>query len=213
MNCHSFHEHLQDRLDGGRPELPIGAAEHLRSCPACAGLYGAAERLAVGLRLLTPAAPPSDLGDRIVALVSRRRRPKLSLRPRSRRAVVPLAIAACLLLAIGVRLLLVRRAVQPPVAEPSLGESVAEARKAVVDLTSRTADEAVDRTRQWLPRLPEPTTPKAEDVLGPPVRTLRGAQASVTSGLAPVTDSARRAVDLFLRDLPPMGLSDDKRGL
>jgi hypothetical protein len=82
-----------------------------------------------------------------------------------------------------------------------------------VALTSRTADEAVGRTRGLLPRVSGPIAPRAEDLLGAPARTLRGTAAGVTSGLAPLTDSARRAVGLFFRDLPPMGLGDERRGL
>jgi hypothetical protein len=45
-----------------------------------------------------------------------------------------------------------------------------------------------------------------------PVKSLREAGESVSAGLGPVASSARRAVDLFIRDLSPAGGST-RRGL
>jgi predicted anti-sigma-YlaC factor YlaD len=225
MNCRIFHDHLQRRLDGGEVDVPA-ALGHLRECRECAGLHGAAEKLAEGLRLLAPPVPPADLADRIALRVTRTR----WFRPRARgrrRAVVPLAVAACLLIAIGLRLYLgrgpeakptpsaprepnfARNQEQPATAE-GLRDSVDQARQAVVALTSRATDEAVDQARRLLSDVRPPAVPRPEEVLQPPARTLRQAGAGVTSGLAPVTASARRAVDLFLRDLPPMALGANR---
>jgi hypothetical protein len=218
MNCRAFHDFVQQRLDGVVAEPPDGFDEHRRACPACAALDGAAGRLAEGLRLLAPPAPPPDLAARVAARVARKR---LARPRRRRRVVVPLAVAACLLVAIGTRLWWSRppagsrpgaepgpvtKKQEPPADPVDLRESVAEAGEAVVSLTSRTAGEAVDRTR-WL--WPEaPPTPTPAPPREPPARALREAGAGLSAGLDPMTDSARRAVDLFLRDLPPLPEED-----
>jgi hypothetical protein len=90
---------------------------------------------------------------------------------------------------------------------PSLRESVTE----VAQLTLRKTDQTIGRARNWLPITtskeaapqPAPTTPTAQP--------LREAGSAVTAGLEPVADSARRAFDRFLREIPPVR-SDDKRG-
>jgi hypothetical protein len=131
--------------------------------------------------------------------------------------VVPLALAACLLAAIAARLYWTRRAGPAPEAprpdptqmarpqevpaEPiGIRQSVAEAGQAVASLTSRTAEEAVGEARWLLPRVKtrDLSTPRP----GPSADTLRQAGAGVRAGLEPVTDSARRAVDVFLREVP-----------
>jgi hypothetical protein len=227
MNCRAVHDHLNLRLDGSAGGLPAAAAEHLRDCPACTALHAAAERLIEGLHLLAPPMPPEGLGDRIAARVGRVRRYRPRIRGRRRRAVVPLAVAACLLLAIGARFWLAQRPGQSAPAGSSpeiahrvensavpqgLRNSVAEAREAVAALTSRTAGAAVDHTRWLLPNMLGSAVPRPEKIFEPPTRTLREAGAGVSAGLAPVTDSALRAVDLFRRDLPPMDLGEN-RGL
>jgi predicted anti-sigma-YlaC factor YlaD len=219
MNCRDFHDLVQERLDGGDFDAPPAFDEHLRACPACAALNGAAVRLSEGLRLLAPPAPPPDLAARIVARLTRKGRLR---RPRGRRVAVPLALAACLLVAIAARLYWPRSptpADKPgsgPVVEQKkpappdpvdLRASVDEAKQAVVALTARTADEAVDRARRLLP--PAPATPAPPPA---PAQALREAGEGVSDGLEPVTNSARRAVDLFLRELPPMDLGEN-RGL
>jgi predicted anti-sigma-YlaC factor YlaD len=222
MNCRDFRDLLQERLDGTALDTPPACDEHLRTCPACAALHAAAVRLGEGLRLLAAPTPPPDLADRIADRVLRKR---LWRRPRGRRRVaVPLVLAACLLVAIAARLSWHRNPTSPTAPTPHAGaqqpqppgepvdlrESVDEAKQAVVALTARTADEAVDRTRRLLAPggSPSVSPPPAR----PPAQALREAGEGVSDGLEPVTHSARRAVDLFLRELPPMDFGE-KQGL
>lgn len=227
MNCREFQGLIQSQLDGTPIEEPA-FEEHRRSCADCAALHAAAMRLADGLRVLSPPAPPADLTDRIVARVSklRRFRPRragtLGGRPR-RRVAVPLAVAACLLIALGARLWMQQTTpvtggpqgkdvVQkgPHPAEPAvdLRESVAEAGRAVVNLTSRTAGQAVGPTKSLLSSVSWKALADA-GVPAPelPTQGLREAGAGVKAGLAPLTKTARGAVDQFLRELPA-GLGD-----
>jgi hypothetical protein len=98
-------------------------------------------------------------------------------------------------------------------AVPPLRNAVAEAGEAVASLTSRTADEAVGQTRLLLPFKPGQSL--ADLDLAPPeapAKPLREAGENFTAGLGPVASSARRAVDLFLRDIPPVG-AQGRRGL
>jgi predicted anti-sigma-YlaC factor YlaD len=219
MNCRDCHDLLQARLDGAAGD-PAALEGHLKDCPACAALAAAARRLAGGLRCLAPSAPPPDLTDRIVGRVLQDRRARRHKRRRWASAGT-LAVAASLLVAIGLRAW--RPAAQdtpqpagPPAASTqtappdgdTLRESVAQARSAVAALTSRTAEEAVARTRVLLPDLSRP--PLEEIDLTPPLGAtgppLREAGQSVSAGLEPVADFSRRAVGQFLRDLSPMGV-------
>jgi hypothetical protein len=211
MNCRAFHELLQRRLDG-TPVADSAYETHRRGCAECAGLHAAALKLLEGLRLVTPPAPPAGLEDRLTAALLRRQRRFF----RGRRVAIPLAIAACLLIAIGARLFWGKTSLAPgpttgdgivkkdtpPVSEPrGLLESVTEAGEAVVALTGRAADDAVDSTRWLLPRVKPPVVaPPPTPAL--PVGSLEAAGAGVRDGLAPVAHSARRAVDRFFRELP-----------
>jgi hypothetical protein len=98
----------------------------------------------------------------------------------------------------------------PSPAPASLNQSVEEVGTALAALTRRTADEAVGHTRGLLPDgVPAPARPDVgllQKTLDPPARSLREAGQGVSAGLEPVTNSARRAVSLFLRDIPPMGV-------
>ena len=73
-------------------------------------------------------------------------------------------------------------------------------------LTTRTADETVAKTKGLLPVVTDPIPDKIdpETPTDRPARSLSETGEGVTAGLAPVADSARRAVGLFLRELPPM---------
>jgi Putative zinc-finger len=217
MNCPECQDLLQDRLDGAPPGDPAEVDRHLASCPECRAWYAAARRLEEGLRFLGPAAPPADLADRITGRVLAERRSRLAWRGRLRTAVA---------LAAGVLLMLIMGRSRPPdpppapnpppvavaPAEPdrppeSLRDSMAEAGSAVVDLTRRTADETVGQGRLLLPVVvaqAERSDGGRPGPMDPPLRSLRTAGQGVSSGLEPIADSARRAVDLFFHDIPAM---------
>jgi predicted anti-sigma-YlaC factor YlaD len=214
MNCQACRELLQRRLDGAGGD-PAALDGHLKACPQCAGLAAAADRLSAGLRQLRRPAPPADLAARVVGRVLQDRR----ARRRRWASAGTLAVAASLLLAIGLRAWRpVGPGEPPPPAPPAVAgapsapagpadirESVAEARSAVEALTSRTAAEAVARTKELLPDLGR--SPLEEMELAPPLEApLREAGQNVSAGLEPVADFSRRAVGQFLRDLSPMGV-------
>jgi hypothetical protein len=219
MSCADGEHGLQERLDGAggdRPDLE----PHLATCPTCRERHAAARRLEEGLRLLAPPAPPAGLTGRIASRVLADRRARL----RRRRLLLPGAAAAAAAAVLLVYFLASREHPSPP--EPvapmvveyhpesppsaSLRDSVVEASSAVVDLTRRTADETVGESRLLVPVVVT-RPPDAGGGPMPAVQPLREAGQGVSTGLDPVTDSARRALDLFLQDIPPMGL-DTKQG-
>jgi hypothetical protein len=182
-------------------------------------------RLQQGLLLLAVPEPPADLRERVVTRVLADHRTR---RRRWLAVAVGAAAAVLLVAALGVRYWPrpveetprspedQRPFVQVPMPEPvppPLRESVAEASSAVVNLTWRTADEAVGPTRMLWPAVTPPALDPPEALaqpLEPPARSLREAGQSVSSGLEPVANSARRAVGMFLRELPMGG--DEKPG-
>jgi hypothetical protein len=86
---------------------------------------------------------------------------------------------------------------------PTLSESAAEVGEVFAVLRNQTADETLGQTRRWVSSVPSPTLPKVDlTAMGSPPRPLLEASEGVSQGLQPVTNSARRAVDLFLRELP-----------
>jgi hypothetical protein len=103
--------------------------------------------------------------------------------------------------------------VQPVIAElppdqPRLNDQVGEAGSALAALVSRTADQAVDQGKILVPeKIAAPAPMKVDTLLEKPAQSIRDAGQGVTAGLEPVTAEARRAVTLFMRDIPPMGQS------
>ncbi|MCS6851949.1 MAG: zf-HC2 domain-containing protein [Gemmataceae bacterium] len=211
MRCADCLELLQRSLDG---ESAAGGAEcelHLANCPACQEWFAAARRLEEGLRVLRAQISEPGPSERIVALVLRDH----ALR-RRRRWRAGWAAAAAVALAVGLGLWRGHYTDTgpelPPAApvlaseEPSLQRQVAEVGSALADLARRTTQEAVGPTRLFVPE-PVPT-PRLSNVTlvsqawEPPKQSLRDVGAGVSAGLEPVTTSFRRAVDLFLRDLP-----------
>jgi hypothetical protein len=205
-----------------------GLEQHLRDCPACTVLHLTARRLADALRRGAPPRPPLDLAQRITRQVLAQRvvteqRARASSRSRSRRLVAALALAACVLLVLGgLRFFRSVEAPAPPddlprdsargpgptedsgpVPAPSLRESMAEAGSAVARLTTRAADDALDHTRTFLPRVAAPSLDALvrQPEFEPPAHGFREAGEGVSAGLEPVTSSARRAFGLFRREL------------
>lgn len=206
FDCTASEQALLDRLDGLRVAEPAALERHLAVCSPCRGLHAAAGRMEEGLRARRLPVPPAGLTDRIVRAVLEER----SREPRwPRRVVRTVALAASVFLVFlageqRTRDLLLPPAPDQPPAAVSLRASMEEAGNAVVNLTTRTADETVGQTRLLLPVV---TTPPLDDPMPmppvePPMRSVFAAGQGVSAGLEPVTNSARRALGLFLRDVP-----------
>jgi hypothetical protein len=216
MNCDEAHDLLQQNLDGTPIESPEWRA-HLRHCDECRALALAGRRLQDALQLLTAPMPPPDLAGRIAERVRLDRR--RAQRRARRRWAVGLALAAVVLITLGLRLdwhgRPARIEIHPPEAlvkneslpkeksAPTLRESAAELGEIFTSLSNQTADETVGQTRRWVANVASPALPQVDlTAMEPPTQPLREAGQGVSDGLEPVTTSARRAVDLFLRDLP-----------
>ncbi len=215
MNCSLAHEWLQRSLDGESVDESPRWLAHLRECPDCAVLAEAAQRLRQGLQRWPNPSPPRGLEARIVETIFLDRRRRMR-----RRWVTGFALAAGIVLALIVRFHGMR--LSPSIERvpdesasvpllpkeetaPTLRDSAAELGEVFTSLTSQTANETVEQTRRWVSQVPSPTLPKV-DLLSAEstARPLREAGQGVSEGLEPVTNSARRAVGLFLRELPPM---------
>jgi predicted anti-sigma-YlaC factor YlaD len=228
MICRECQELVQVYLDGD--SLGPAKAEvrrHLAACPDCRELYAAAQRLKAGLQWFAPAVPPLGLAKRIETRILTQTKRVRSLR----QFAASLAVAASLLVAVLLAYHFMKRSGPPvdgqadlqaqnpaivPPSSPSLHRSVEEASEAVVSLTRRATDETIEQGRLLLPVvLPGQGLAELREPLPaprPPDQSLRDLQQGMAAGLEPVTTSARRAVDLFLREIPPMG-AERKEGL
>jgi hypothetical protein len=220
MNCHECQELIQRWLDGetSAAEQPT-LDSHLALCASCRDLHASGNRLLEGLRIQGSPVPSADLSMRIRRAVVAQARRQLVFR----RAAVISAAAASIVAVLSANYFWPRRGDKPLVAvvQPNtsdrsltLNRSVTEAGEAVLAITRKAADETVGQGRMLLPNV-LPDTPRADmpelaALLGPPSRSLREIQDNMTAGLEPVTSSARRALDLFLRELP--GGERNKRG-
>jgi hypothetical protein len=212
MNCTEFHDLMQRRLDGETVAYGNEIAAHVAVCSNCRALRSAVQRLEIGLRAMPRPLPPIGLADSIVASVVADRR---AVRRRGYAVRVIAALAAAVLIAVLIgqwfgrskpnaivpddaRLVVLPQEPEPPRPGPSLRESMTE----VAQLTMHSADETV---RNFIPKRPAPTAGSS------PLESLREAGNSVTTGLEPVADSAKRALNLFLRDIPA-ARAEEKRG-
>jgi hypothetical protein len=226
MTCQQCEERLHEFLDGSAAVSCPSLDAHLASCAGCRSLFAAARQMQVRLRSLPTPIPPADLSGRIVAGVlsdaRRRRRLRVS-------ALVGVALAASLLLAFlgswsllhgsrqqGIVAVSQRDPEPPPPApvpnEPSLQENVSDATSAVASLSRRTADDALGGAQLLVPPLTLPTPDDLTPPLDPPAQALIDTGHGASVSLQPVTNSAKRAFGLFVRDLPPLN-PPEKPGL
>jgi hypothetical protein len=225
LTCQQCEERLHELLDGSVSVSCPALDAHLVSCADCRGLFAAARQMQVRLRSLPAPIPPVDLTGRIVAGVlfdaRRRRRLRVGL-------MIGAALAASLLLALvgswavlhgPVQKVIVdasQRAPEPPPPpapkEPSLQENVADATSAVASLSRRTTDDALGGAQLLVPPLTIPTPDDLTPPLDPPAQALIDTGHGASVSLQPVTNSAKRAFGLFVRDLPPLN-PQEKSGL
>jgi hypothetical protein len=213
--CPEFQEALQRFLDGEAGALGPACEDHRAKCASCHDDYLAAVRLARGLQLRGKPDSPTGLTERLVAAVMADAI-EPSARGATRRILEVLAVAACLLLVIALGLRFApapnRETPNPsPIAEVpgtapmTLQKSFADAGSAVASLTRRTADETIEPARKLLTAAADSPALKADpipDMMDPANQSLTRIREGAASGFQPVANSARRAVSLFLRDLP-----------
>lgn len=219
MTCVECQERLQWFLDGRPDDVEATVAAHLAACPVCGQLHAAGRRLRDGVCLLATPLPPEGFAERVAALVVADQRKRQRLR---RRWFAGAALAASLLLAVlaGYRWFGPQEKNAPPptrIAEEdkrapdtpsrSTRESMAEAGEALASLSRKATEETVEQTRLLWPVASAPLSFDGLDLqtpLEPPTQSLREAGQNVSTGLEPVANSARRAMNLFLRELPPV---------
>ena len=205
--CEAGQTALQRLLDGEPAWDSPDAAAHREQCPDCRDELSLARSMA---RLPANAVVPAGLADRVVQRSVAAHR----LRQLVRYVGVGVALAASVLVAVLVigpgkepgpdREPAPSFAQAPPSPEPGppprpLAEAVGEVRDALVQLTSRTANEPRERFGQLLPAPKLPGPPDAADDLQPLADARTGAARSVE----PIAESARRAVNFFLRAADP----------
>jgi hypothetical protein len=228
MTCVECQEYWQQILDG-RPEADnTSFAEHLAACPACGQGNTAVRRLRDGLHLVAAPPLPSNFAQRVSQRVIA---DQVGRRRQRRRWFAAAVLAASLFLAVfaGYRWINPKEPgpVSPgPVAEggkgapeaptpaPSPRASVTGAGEAVASLSRKATEETVEQTRLLWPVATAPLFFDGIDLqtpLEPPAQSLREAGSGVSSGLEPVANSARRAMNLFWRDLPPVDSGKKQR--
>jgi hypothetical protein len=213
MNCLESQQLVQMLLDGesiaaAREELE----QHLCACSSCREMHRTARRLQDCIRYLKPPMPRPGSPERIrAAILAEHRRTR-----RRRQAVRVFAVAASLVIAVmgGVYLSRIENPpgstelIAPSRRKPSLQENVAEAGALVVSLTRRTADETLENTKLLIPSgTNDRTLGGAPDIGNPFEMTFQSLQIvenGVAAGFEPVATSARRAVDLFVREMAPL---------
>jgi hypothetical protein len=84
-----------------------------------------------------------------------------------------------------------------------VSDRFAEAGSALVAITNRAREQTVNPTRTLFPPPEAVTVPTARAVPGiePAAESLAGMPEAARSGIEPVADKTRRAVNLFLRDV------------
>jgi hypothetical protein len=211
--CLSAQAALQRLLDGEDAWDSPDAAAHRDGCVACREELALARSLS---RLSAPVVVPAEMSTRILnASVTAHRRRRIV-----RLTAAGLALAASVAIAV-----VVLRTPQPITPEPAplvvvpvpkddvalatpqkpLGESVSDARDAIVTLTKRTATEPRDRFTRLLPEPKLGERPDAGEGLEPLADARTGAARSVE----PIRDSAMRAVNFFLKAADPPSRKKD----
>jgi hypothetical protein len=215
MTCEEYRDLLNQYLDGGPVADALG--DHPRLCPDCAALYRGASRFKQALGQLKPPAPPHYLTYYILLDLRDDKRERLALRLRG----VATLLAAAILLVVGIPTVFwpkprneQQAVMQPSVPQvepaltekpPTLRDTVNQAGQAFGQLTTRTADETVGQTKSfWATFTPPINEWERPGRLKPDTRPLQETGQSAVVALEPMTNSARRAFDRLLHDLPPM---------
>jgi hypothetical protein len=217
--CRQVQDALQRFLDGGECALSPELQAHRSVCPSCLSEYHAAILLrpAVG-RLASPSPSPAWTNATVTAVMAASA-PRVQQRRLAWRIAAWAAVAAALLLGLAnwrpwsestiVREGTIARAPVDNSASPVyVDKGLSEARSLMAELTRRTADGAVQPTRNLLPTEAPPSPLAVRETLPhavePATESLADIRQGAASGLEPVANSARRAFAMFLREVPAL---------
>jgi hypothetical protein len=199
-NCREALDWLQRRLDGAGTAMPASVAEHKRDCADCRERIQAANHLLAALGTRSVRRLPTPLmTERIIRAVERDRR-QLRLR---RWAAVGTALAAAIVLSVWLS-----NAAQRSATAPSLRRDAVDAGQAVVSFSKRAAIETVGESRLLVPQVEMPKIVNSSLALA--VAPIENTGRNMADGLAPVANSARRAVNLFFGEPGRPSLEKDK---
>lgn len=198
--CVAYRATINRVLDGDLPSARL-ADGHLVGCPECAGLASLARVLLQATPVVTPRFP-DRLADQIVIGAMRdRRRRRLAWTGSSALVAAGVLMAGYLALPQPANPNRPEIARAPEVSPtPRVGDQLQEAGAALASLT-RAATEPVVAPVRLLPpsevvRFANVDPPAVE----PAADALAGMPTAAKAGLEPMTSTARRAVNLFLRD-------------
>ncbi|MBX7103196.1 MAG: hypothetical protein K1X57_03900 [Gemmataceae bacterium] len=184
LDCATAMDRLQRRLDGDFLLTEPALDWHLADCDECAGRFAMAERL---LRAY-PVRPSRDFAAEVQRTIRADRR-----QSRLRWAVgATAAMAAAIMLAVGLAWPTATPAAREVVAIPSLDGAVADAASVVRTWAGKVA----------IPDLPDVPAVAFSPAFDPAVTAVADAGRGIAVSVSPITDSARRAATQFWRDLP-----------
>ena len=218
--CRAARDALMKRLDGElQPESETVVA-HRADCPDCKALEDAARQMLNALPRLSSASPAYGFADRVLnRTIVQAHRPWFK---RRRIWAAALALAASVVVAVFAIVRQERQtldcrglmvlAVPPAIPEPNppdvavqnpvpLRDSFQEAGAAFSALARKTVDDGFGFR---IPRLPLANA-KVDPLPNRdgPMAALEEVRHSATLTIAPITDSAKRAIDVFWRELGP----------
>jgi hypothetical protein len=214
--CAAALESLQRRLDGDEFPERESITLHRAQCSSCREREAAARRLVEGLRRTEMPSPPPGLSDRVIDGLKAE-----PFRRRIRRfkfVAACLALAACIVIAIFIaddfrntQTRVVSSSIRKaPPEGPGKGDSrpaplqdsLNEAGSAVASLTRKTATETIFSK---IPPLTLPKVPAAApfERLEPAVASIQDVQHGAVFGVAPITNSAKRAANMIWREIGP----------
>ncbi|MCE9533156.1 MAG: hypothetical protein K8T89_18820 [Planctomycetes bacterium] len=208
--CELARASLNQWLDHEISLEPEAILRHRAACASCRAEETTAHLMVQTLQNSPAVMPSAGLADRILAgmQVDRVR----LVRPRVRRWTAGFAVAACVAL-VGLGIL---RWTSPPEsgkmaavtpkqemeeASIALGESLNQAEVAVAELKRKTTDEGMKITLPsfTLPTIDTSTGPLER--LEPAVASINDVKQGVILSVSPMTNSAKRAANMFLREL------------
>jgi hypothetical protein len=217
--CRQMQEALQRYLDGGECEFSPELVAHRSICANCLAQFHAATLLRGTVGRLPSPTPSPAWTAAAVTLVMTDSSSSLQRRRRIRRIVVWTTVAASLLLGVAMwrpwsASGVIREgalAKAPGGSSPSpvyVDKGLSEARSLVADLTRRTADGAVQPTRNLLPAEAPPSPLAVRESLPhavePATESFEEIRQGAALGLEPMANSARRAFAMFLKEVPAL---------